>query len=313
MLSMKGVKVLVTGGMGFIGNHLVKTLLDQGANVTLLDKSIYKPVYHKVDSANIIEGDMLSRGLLADILADIDICFHLAAISSIASCNKDWIFSHENNVLAFNGLLEEIKKSPKKIKLVYTSSSAVYGNPDQLPLSESMRAKPISAYGADKRSNEIYAGVFKYTHDYSSIGLRLFNVYGPGQLSNNPYSGVLSQFKRNLNTKTPMTIYGDGKHSRDFIFIADVIQAFIKAAKTSHEKHGIYNICTGRSVTIFDLAKIMQELSGKTVPIEFQPERVGDIKNSYGDNICAKEELGFQATTKLEDGIAEYLKAQEIQ
>lgn len=304
---MKNKKILVTGGMGFIGNHLVHKLLSLGAHVLVLDKSIYKPLFHDVGKAVIIEGDVLSHQLLADCLKQVDYCFHLAATASVVTCNNDWIYSHENNVLAFNGLLDEIRKSKRPIKLVYASTAAVYGANKDFPLKESAHIEPLSAYGADKLSNEVYAKVLSHLHHVHSIGLRLFNVYGPGQLTTNPYSGVISRFKKMLKKTMPIIIYGDGSQVRDFIYVDDVVDAFILAAQTSMETSGVWNVCTGKEVSILELAHSMMKLIGNKSDICYTEPRLGDLSHSIGDPGKAKADLGFVAKTTFEDGLNAYI------
>ena len=300
-------KVLVTGGDGFIGSHLVSHLLSLGIEVLVLDKSIHKPTFCDISEAHFIEGDLLSRGLVRECLQQVDTCFHLAALVSITDCARDWIFSHENNVLAFNGLLEEIRHSDHKINLVYTSSCAVYGDSTALPLKESGLTIPHSNYAADKLSNEIYALAMSHLYDIHAIGLRLFNVYGPGQMDGSSYTGVITCFKNAIKAKEPMKIYGDGQQTRDFIYIEDVVAAFMAAAGQSSTKSGIFNICTGKSTSITDLAELMQDLSGVKVPIVYENPRPGDVYHSLGDGFLAKKELDFSPQIEFRDGIGEFL------
>ncbi|MBA2657871.1 MAG: NAD-dependent epimerase/dehydratase family protein [Tatlockia sp.] len=301
-------KVLVTGGDGFIGSHLVSRLLSLGVEVLVLDKTIHRPTYCDIHQAQFIEGDMLSNGLIHECLEEVDTCFHLAAIASIPLCARDWIFSHENNVLAFNGLLEELKRINRPISLVYASSSAVYGDSKALPLSESERVIPHSTYGGDKLSNEIYAEVMSHLHGIHSIGLRLFNVYGPGQLPSSSYSGVITCFKNAINSQQAIKIYGDGEQTRDFVYIDDIVAAFISAAELAANQSGVFNICTGRSLSITDLAEIMMELMNSRVPIVYENARAGDLYHSVGNGELAKKVLGFSPHIKVENGLADFLK-----
>ena len=301
--------VLVTGGMGFIGNHLVHRLLEMNHKVMVIDKSIYKPLHCNVNGAEIIEGDVLSRELLHDCLQQVDVCFHLAALSSVWLCDKDWIYSHENNVLAFNGLLTELTKIEKPVKLIYASSAAVYGQGKHLPFAETEHVVPRSTYGADKLSNELYAKVMEVSHHLQSTGLRFFNVYGPGQLDNNPYSGVITSFKKALLAKQPIKIYGDGRQSRDFIYVDDVVRALLLAMETSVTESGIYNVCTGNSISITDLANTMMLLTKTNVDIEYHPERLGDLKHSTGDPRLARESLKFSSSINIEEGLSRFLRA----
>lgn len=301
-------RVLVTGGMGFIGNYLVSHLLSLGMKVLVLDKSVHKPTYCDIQKATIIEGDVLSHELLHECLEQVDCCFHLAALSSVFTCTRDWIFSHENNVLAFNGLLEELRRITHPIKLIYASSAAVYGDSKVSPLSESEHVVPNSTYGADKLSNEIYAEVMRKVYGIPSIGLRLFNVYGPGQLESNPYSGVITSFKRAIHAKQPLIIFGDGKQTRDFIYIKDAVDAFMAAAATDDDKSGIFNICSGHEISILELAELMMLLSANKLPISYEPARKGELYHSCGDKTLAQNELNFIAKIPLESGLEWLLK-----
>lgn len=301
-------KVLVTGGMGFIGNHLVSRLLEMGIEVLVLDKAIHKPTFCDIQKATIIEGDVLSHELVYECLEQVDTCFHLAALSAVAVCRRDWIFSHENNVLAFNGLLEELRRINKSVKLIYASSAAVYGHSRILPSSESEHVVPRSTYGADKLSNEIYAEVIRGLHGIPSIGLRFFNVYGPGQLKSNPYSGVMTSFKLAIGNNQPLTIFGDGKQTRDFIYVKDVVDALILSAETPYEQSGIYNICSGHAISIEELAQMMIRLSNKKPEIVYLDARADDLIHSLGDNRLAKKALHFQAKMPIDTGIDLFLK-----
>lgn len=301
-------KVLVTGGMGFIGSHLVSHLLSSGIEVLVLDKSIHKPTFCDIKRATIIEGDVLSHELLHECLEQVDTCFHLAALSSVMVCSRDWIFSHENNVLAFNGLLEELKRVNHPVKLVYASSAAVYGDSKILPSTESEHVVPRSTYGADKLSNEIYAEVVRGLYGIPSIGLRLFNVYGPGQLKSNPYSGVITSFKLAIENNEPLKIYGDGKQTRDFIYIKDIVDALVMAAKTPYEKSGIFNICRGTAISIQELAELMISLSHVKQKIIYLDPRPEDLRHSLGDPTRAKEELDFTAKIPMDTGLDLFLQ-----
>lgn len=300
-------KVLVTGGMGFIGNHLVHRLLKTGAEVIILDKNIDKPRYYDVQKAKIIEGDVLSKALLHDLLKEVDTCFHLAALSSIALCERDWLYSHANNALAFNFLLDEIRVLGKGIKLVYASSAAVYGDCQTLPLDEKDSVHPVSNYGCDKLCNELYAGMMSQMAGIHAIGLRFFNVYGPGQLPSNPYSGVISQFKQAILTQKSLMIYGDGLQTRDFIYVDDVVDALILAADIDFSESTVFNICSGEAVTIESLARLMLKLTHYDGEVAYLPARASDVVHSLGKTELAQKHLGFKAKKTIEDGLKQFL------
>ncbi|QBR83791.1 NAD-dependent epimerase/dehydratase family protein [Legionella israelensis] len=300
-------KVLVTGGGGFIGNHLVSRLLSLGKEVVVLDRCIHKPAFCDVAGAKLIEADVMSSKLLRKILEDIDTCFHLAALASVASCAQDWRYAHENNVLAFNALLDNLVELSHCVKLVYASTSAVYGDNQDLPLSESASPRPTSMYGVTKLCNEVYARVMNINFNLPSIGLRLFNVYGPGQRISNSESGVITLFKEALSEQRPLMVYGDGSQTRDFIYIDDVVDALIAAAITPREHTGIYNICSQKSISILELAETLMTLSKTKQPIVYEQARSGDIYHSLGNAELAKKKLHFQASTALEEGLKKLL------
>ncbi|WP_419420197.1 NAD-dependent epimerase/dehydratase family protein [Legionella sp. D16C41] len=300
--------VLITGGMGFIGNFLSHRLLSLGIRVTILDKSIYRPTYCDITNAQVIEGDVLSKELLKECLSKVDACIHLAATTSISACAKDWLFSHENNVIAFNGLLDVIRKMSRPIRLVYASSAAVYGNEINLPLTEAQAIKPCSAYGADKLSNEIYAEIAHQTFKINPIGLRFFNVYGPGQGGNN-YSSVITSFNTAIVQEKPLIIFGNGKQTRDFIYIDDVVDGILAAVLSPVDTYGVFNICSGKAISILELAQIMLKMYAKKVPIYHEKPRKGDLYYSLGSTDLAKEKLKFTAKTCIEDGLRYFIES----
>jgi UDP-glucose 4-epimerase len=301
--------VLVTGGMGFIGNHLVHRLLQQGIEVTILDKSIHKPTYHANRQAKIIDGDILSTHLIRECLSKVDACFHLAAIASIEMSRRDWVFSHHNNVVGFNTLLQQIQDTPRKIKLVYASSSAVYGNCTQLPLSESYNTTPLSSYAADKFSNEAYAKALFHQFQIGSVGLRFFNVYGAGQHPSNPYTGVISKFRKAILDEKPLTIFGDGQQTRDFIHVDDVVDALICAAYHEQHQAEVYNVCSQQAVSINELAALMTQLTQHPHGIEYQPPRAGEVYHSQGNGAAIENAIGFKSKISLAVGMEQFLAA----
>lgn len=297
------MKAVVTGGQGFIGNHLVAKLLEMGYEVIVLDKAPQKSVYHENKKAVIVDADVQSRDILEQCLNGADLCFHLAAIASVPACSRDWIFSHQNNVMAFNTLLDVLKKQPKKIKLVYASSSAVYGDEASPPLLETARVLPSSNYGVDKFVNELYAQNAARNFGVSSVGLRFFNVFGPGQQENNQYSGVITLFKKAILSGRALTIYGTGEQTRDFIYVEDVVEALIKAARTPASFTGIFNVCRGQALSINALARTMLEIYDAPLDIEYQEARMGDVMHSMGSPEAAQKYLGFVAKTSMEQGL----------
>lgn len=293
---------LVTGGSGFIGTHLVQALRAMNVNVTILDKQP-PDTRQSLEGCTFVEADILSRETVRECLRNVDTCFHLAAILNVVQCKRDWLFSHLNNVDGFHMVLDAIKSSNRPIKTVYASSCAVYGEITPLPLTEAVMPAPISPYGADKLVNEIYAGMLEKCYGIPSIGLRFFNVYGPLQRDSSPYSGVIAAFRKNLLQGKPLTIYGDGEQLRDFIHVSDVVRALIKAADTPPEFSGVFNVSTGKTTSINQLAHFMMQRFNREVPINYEPRRAEDILLSCGCPKKALDMLQFSAAIDIEQGL----------
>ncbi len=304
-------KALVTGGMGFVGGHLVKRLLSQGVEVTVLDKSIYKAIPFDPTLVKLVEVDILSKEYLEECLQDVDVCFHLAAISSSTKCQNDWLFSLQNNVVAFNHLLDLLMKQDSTIKFIYASTASVYCNSTEVPQKESDRVSPCKVIAADKLTNEIYAAVAGRSFGLSSIGLRLFNVYGTCQYDSNHYSGVISRFKKSVLQQQPLIIYGTGEQTRDFVHVDDVVNAFILAANVELKGAQVINVCSGQSLSINELATRLQEVARTHLPVIHKEARPGDQMHSRGDTHLAKELLNFTAKTKIESGLQEFFNPEK--
>jgi UDP-glucose 4-epimerase len=190
------------------------------------------------------------------------------------------------------------------VPVVYASSAAVYGDCADLPLHESSEKRPLSAYGADKFGCELNARVAGKVHRLPSVGLRLFNVYGPGQDPKSPYSGVISIFCERIRRGEPIEIFGDGHQTRDFIFVADVVTALLQAMDTRLSGEPVFNICTGRATSVLELAQTIASLCDQDLAIHFREAREGEIRHSYGDPTAAKQALGLGNSTELRAGLA---------
>ncbi len=242
-------------------------------------------------------------------MAGVDACFHLAAVASVARCNEDWHHSHLANSAGTVAVFEAAAKAG--IPVVYASSAAVYGDNPDVPLREDASLRPLSPYGADKASNELQARAGAEVHGLASVGLRFFNVYGPRQRAGDPYSGVISTFRDRLARRQPLVLHGDGGQSRDFVYVGDVVRAMVAAMEALRSGRltgaSVYNVCTGRAVTVAGLAQAMMRATGVTVPIEHAPARAGDIRRSVGCPERAAAELGFRAEVPIEDGLRHLL------
>lgn len=245
-------------------------------------------------------------------MAGADGCFHLAAIASVERGNQDWLGTHRANLTGSIAVFDAARRANPAgpIPVVYASSAAIYGDNPALPLAEDAAPRPLSAYGADKLGSEQHGFVAAHVHGVPTTGLRFFNVYGPRQDPRSPYSGVISIFCDRLRAGQPVTIFGDGGQSRDFVFVADVVRALLAAMERSAAGSAaarVFNVCTGRATTIRDLAATIAGILGQDPAIAFAPPRAGEIRASLGDPARAASGLGVTAATPLRDGLARTL------
>jgi|APSaa5957512535_1039671.scaffolds.fasta_scaffold00812_2 UDP-glucose 4-epimerase len=301
------MKVLVTGGAGFIGKYLVKSLLENNNSVTIFDNfsnSTKKSINFLIDlGVKIIEGDITELPNLQRAIKDHDIVIHLAAKISVSESINNPSETFKINVDGTNNVLTACEKNHVK-KIIISSSAAVYGDsyPDD-KLTEESVMNPISPYGESKMQMEQNVKEFALKHDINYVILRFFNIYGIGQSPE--YAGVITKFKENIIEEEPLQIFGDGLQTRDFVAIYDVIQSIHNAS--TYDKSGIFNIASGRVVTIKELAKQMILLSGKKLEIKFLAEKYGDIKHSQANISRAKNDIMYSPKFELKEGIKELL------
>jgi len=305
------MKVLVTGGAGFIGSNLVKSLIQ--------DQRISKvKVLDNLETGNLtnlasvlgnkkfefIEGDIRNYALCLGVSEGMDIISHQAALGSVPRSVADPLTTHEVNATGTLNIFNAARE--KKIsRVVYAASSSTYGDHPGLPKIEDKIGSPISPYGITKLINEIYASVFADLYKMEFIGLRYFNVYGPNQNPAGPYAAVIPLFvKLFLDDQSPV-INGDGEHSRDFTFVEDVIQANIKSMFTENKEaiNQVYNIAKGEKTSLNDLVEMLQQISGKQINAIHGPDRTGDIKHSLADISKARNFLGYHPDTSLLEGL----------
>jgi UDP-glucose 4-epimerase len=308
--------MLVTGGAGFIGSHLVDALLTDGYDVRVVD-DLSTGHRHNLDArADLVVANVLDKTAMVDAMTGVVGVFHLAAVASVARCNEDWLGSHRINQSATVSVLDiaraEAIRQHRNLPVVYASSAAVYGDTGSEAAHEAMIPHPLTAYGADKLGSELHARVGSLIHGVPTLGLRFFNVYGPRQDPLSPYSGVISIFARSAARGGSIVLHGDGGQTRDFVHVADVV-AHLSAAmgRLLAEQSGVgrnltgkvLNVCTGRSVTIGDLARLLGRLYGRALQIDFGPPRPGDIRHSCGRYEAAEAALGVRTQITLEDGL----------
>jgi UDP-glucose 4-epimerase len=296
---------LVTGGCGFIGSHLVDALLARGDAVRVLD-DLSTGRRENLDSrAGLTVGDVADAALVAEAMAGADGCFHLAAVASVERSNQDWLGTHRTNLSGAIAVFDAARRAAagRSVPVVYASSAAVYGDNADLPLAETAAARPLSAYGADKLGCELHGRVAQTVHGVRTAGCRFFNVYGPRQDPRSPYSGVISIFFDRIASGKPITIFGDGGQTRDFIFVGDVIDALLRAMGRDQPDAAVFNVCTGRSSSLLDLAKTLGLVCGREPEMRFEAPRAGDVRASLGDPSLGRAVLGFRAATTLEEGL----------
>ncbi len=300
---------LVTGGAGFIGSHLVEQLLSQGHAVRVLDDLSTGLRANLPAAAELMLGDVADPAAVAAAMAGCDGVFHLAAVASVQRATEDWLGAHRTNLTGSIVVLDAARAAGR-LPVVYASSAAVYGDCAELPLSEAAPTHPLTAYGADKLGTEQHARVAWVVHQVPSVGLRFFNVFGPRQDPQSPYSGVISIFAKRVACGQPVVVHGDGEQTRDFIFVADVVQhlAAAMAVLASSPAALVCNVCTGRAVSVLALAHALAETTGQPLHLQHQPGRCGDIRHSRGDATLARQVLGAAATTTLEAGLAATLR-----
>lgn len=306
---MKSCKVVVTGGAGFIGSNLARELAAKNHVIVVDDLSTgrLKNIQDLIDTNKIkfIRGDIADVGFLQKTFRNVDYVFHEAALASVPRSVTDPIKSNYVNVNGTLNVLVAAKDNGVK-KVVYASSSSVYGDTPTLPKKEDMKLHPSSPYAVSKLTGEYYCKVFSEVYCLSTVSLRYFNVYGPYQDPNSEYAAVIPKFIRRIINGQPPIIYGDGEQTRDFTFVKDVVNANILAAKVSST--GIFNIACGKRISINDLAKLLMKISGKQMEPDYDNPRSGDILHSLADISKAKEKLKYKPRFKFISGLEETIK-----
>lgn len=302
-------KALVTGGAGFIGSHLVDALVALHVDVVVLDDlstGKRENLSQVSDRVTFVEGSVADQETVARVMTGIDVVFHQAAVASVPKSLEDPLGTHAVNVTGTLNVFEEARKAGVK-RVVYASSCAIFGDDPELPKQETSPAAPKSPYALHKLTGEKYARLYGELFGLSTVGLRYFNVFGPRQDPSSPYSGVISIFSTRIAEEKPITIFGDGKTTRDFIYVADVVRANILAAEAENPSLA-YCVGTGIETTLLEVVSVLEDAIGKKALVEHGKERVGDIKRSVSDSTRAKKELMFHAETDFTEGIAKTIE-----
>jgi UDP-glucose 4-epimerase len=238
---------------------------------------------------------------------DVEAVFHLAAVASVQRSNESWLGSHVVNSAGSVAVMEAIRDLAPSACFVYASSAAVYGNVELAPgekISETAPTRPLGPYGIDKLGSEMHAGVAGSLFGLRTFGLRFFNVYGPGQAPDSPYSGVISRFVEQARSGGPITIFGDGLQTRDFVYVGDIVAAILAAEKAASSAGPVANVCTGVATSVNELASTIADLFESAPEVSHLAVRAGDIRRSVGDPARARQLLGWEAGITLKEGLA---------
>jgi len=306
---MNSKKVIVTGGAGFIGSHLAEDLVRRDYQLTILDDLSTGRMENieqllKRDNVRFVQESVTNPHLLQGLFQNTDYVFHQAAIPSVPRSMKDPRASHDVNITGTLNVLLAARDSGVK-KVIYASSSSVYGDTPTLPKVEDMIPNPQSPYALTKMVGEYYCNIFHQIYDLPTVCLRYFNVYGPRQDSNSQYAAVIPVFAERVSQNKQPIIYGDGEQTRDFTFIKDVVAANILAAEG--DAYGVFNIGIGQSISINELAELVVKLMGSSVKPIYQEARPGDVRHSLAD-ITRARTFGFAPEYDLEKGLRETIQ-----
>ncbi len=302
--------VLVTGGAGFIGQHLTIELLSQGRNVVVLDDFSTGSPLPNHPRLRVIEGDISDSSIREAALNGVMSVINLAAIASVPLCESKPKLSSQVNHRAAEKLFQEASERGVSA-IIHASTSALYGVPVELPLTEKSLLQPIGRYGIDKQRAETSLLSIENT---PICALRLFNVFGPGQQKGSPYSGVLTIFSERIRNEEPLIIFGDGSQTRDFIHVFDVVSAFIACLNDLENKglkskvHGeTFNVCSGKSLTLLDVIEAFSTACPSAPEVVFEQPRDGDILHSSGSNIALSQSIGWSPTEDFLQRLLELL------
>ena len=301
---------LVTGGAGFIGSHVCEALRARGDDVRVLDDLSTGHRENLPPDVDLVVGDIADPAAAFRATEGVAGVFHLAAIASVERGVKDWLGSHRANLTGTISIFDAIRRHGTHAPVVYASSAAVYGDCQTVPIKETERCQPLSAYGADKYGCELHARVASHGHGIPAVGFRFFNVYGPRQDPKSPYSGVISIFCERIVQGMPITIFGDGGQTRDFVYVGDVVAALLAGMGLRPMDSPVFNVCTGQATSVVELAGLIGDLAKKNPQVTHAPARSGEIRHSLGDRSLTQRVLGLGPTTTLRAGLGRLLAYQ---
>ncbi|GER86754.1 GDP-mannose 4,6-dehydratase [Dictyobacter vulcani] len=314
---MSSTRYLVTGGAGFIGSHITATLLQQGENVRILDnfstgrESNLQAFEGLAGTVEIIRGDIRDLTTVKQAAEGVEVIFHQAALASVPRSIADPVSSLEVNVNGTQNVLVAARDAQAR-RVVFASSSSVYGNTPTLPKHEGMPTAPMSPYAVHKLAGELLCAVFTDIYGLETVALRYFNVFGPRQDPKSEYAAVIPRFLTALLTKEQPIVFGDGEQTRDFTFVANVVQANIKAASATDAIGQAMNVGCGERISLNEVLHIAGELLETSVNIDYRDPRPGDVRDSLADISKAQRLLGYDPAIKFPEGLARTLEALRV-
>lgn len=297
-------RFLVTGGSGFIGSHIAAALLEQGETVRILDNfsTGNRNNLGATAGAEVVEGDIRSYHIVREAVDDCDVVLHQAALPSVPRSVKDPITSNEVNVVGTLNVLNAARDA-KVSRLVYASSSSIYGRNPALPKHEDMTPQPMSPYAVSKLAGEHYCRAFFELYRFETVALRYFNVFGPRQDPNSQYSAVIPRFIDRILRGVSPVVTGDGSQTRDFTYVTNVVDANLKAASTREAAGRVFNIAGGRRFSLLEVLGALERIAGRAAHPAFHPQRVGDVAHSFADIGMAREGLGYSPRVDFLEGL----------
>ncbi len=306
------MNILVTGGAGFIGSHAIERLLQENHRARVVDNlSTGKRDNLPAKGVEFIQGDIRDRAVVDSAVKGVDAILHLAAVASVQASVDDPIGTHETNLVGTLNLLEAARRHGVR-RFVYASSAAVYGDTQQLPVSESCIPAPLSPYAADKLAGEHYLAFYGNKFGVQGTAFRFFNIYGPRQDPSSPYSGVISVFVERLRAQTQVAVFGDGKQTRDFVYVGDLARVLVHSLSDQATVGKVFNVGRGIECSLLELLSTLERLSGRTLQRRHDAPRVGDIIRSCADVERLRSALGEVPATNLEQGLGHLLHFSKI-
>lgn len=298
---------LVTGGAGFIGSHLTRRLVDDGHDVRVVDDlstGALENLRSVRDRIELLEGDVSDAELMQRAVEGVEVVFHQAALASVPRSVERPLETHQACVTGTLVVLDAARRAGVR-RVVYAGSSSAYGNQPEMPKHEGQLPQVLSPYAAAKMAGELYCEAFASSYGLETVRIRYFNVFGPWQDPNSPYSAVIPRFVAALLAGQQPTIYGDGKQSRDFTYVDNVVHANLLAAAADGERVSgrVYNAACGASLNLLDLLKTICDQLDKPFDPRFAPERPGDVKHSWADISAARRDLDYDVLVSLEEGL----------